>query len=356
MSSRSRRPLSPLPPPRCALARRAQARAWWRLGAAGAALALAACGESPRAADPQTAPSAESAEVSIRFDVSAGKPTSVQVLAFHSTTSAATTSATGASSPTDWRPDVLGVVDPLAATSPEQGCALRDLDLAATTLALRGGSIELRELGGVSVGVAGLPGAETLVRPFPRLFPDVATVVGGVVADSGPQPVAALPEHVTLFTAESELPATELVVPTAPRLVAINGVPVDVVAPPSTTTTTTALAGSATPAAATLRADTQNGLALTLVGGAGGRVEVRPFGATMAVACAIPANAPPEAVVTIPRAFLLPLARAMGTAAGAPFAASLEIARRTHLRQALGGTDTRVSVEVRTAATVELRP
>jgi len=352
MSKSSRSHLSHLAPWRAA-ACPAVSRAWraGKISMVGMALALCACGESPRAVDAQTAPSAESAEVSIRFDVSAGKAASVQVLAFHATTSA---TLPGAAEPADWHPDVLGVVDPLAATAPELGCAVRDIDLAATTFMLRGGSIELRELSGISVGIAGLPGAETLVRPFPRLYPDVATVVGGVVADTGPQPLAALPEHVTLFTAESELPATDLAVPAAPRLVAINGVALE-----QSTAATPAAAGSGGVVAttpATLHADAQNGLALTLVGSAGGRVEVRPFGATMAVACAIPANAPAEAVVTIPRAFLLPLARAMGSTAGAPFAASLEVARRTHAHQPLGGTDTRVSVEVRTATTVELRP
>jgi hypothetical protein len=307
---------------------------WW-LGAA-TALVVAACGDSPRAVDAQAVPTAESAEISIRFDVSGGKPTTVQVLAFHAT---ASTTMPGVSAPIDWHPDVLGIVDPLGATAPEQGCALRDIDLAATTLTLHGGSIELREMGGISVGVAGLPGAETLVRPFPRLFPDVATVVGGVVADTGPQLLSAVPEHITLFTAESELPTADLAVPSAPRLVAVGGVAV-----------------SATDSTTPVHADAQNGLSVTVAGGAGGRLELRPFGATIAVACAIPANAPPEAVVTIPRAFLAPLARAMGGAVGSPFPASLEIARRTHLRQSLGSAETRISVEVRAAATVELRP
>ena len=319
---------------------------------------LTACGESPHVVDAPATPSTRSAEISIRFDVSAGKPTSVQVLAFHAATSA---TLPGASGPIEWRPDVLGIVDPLAATAPEQGCALRDIDLAATTLMLRGGSIELREMTGIGVGVAGLPGAETIVRPFPRLFPDVATVVGGVVADTGPQPLAALPEHVTLFTPESEMAAADLAVPVVPRLVAINGVAVETSPAAVGLPTAAAPSPAGTPAPAVvaltgLHADTQNGLALTLAGGAGGRVEVRPFGATIAVACAIPASAPAEAVVTIPRAFIAPLARAMGGAVGSPFAVSLELARRTYLRQSFGGTDTRVSLEVRTAATVELRP
>jgi hypothetical protein len=294
--------------------------------AAALAAGLSGCGGPPRAIDAQAAPPAESAEVSIRFDTSAGKPPTVEVMAFRAATSTAT--------PGPWQPDVLGIVDPLAAAAPEQGCALRDIDLAATTLMLRGGSIELREMTGIGVGVAGLPGAETVVRAFPRLYPDVASVVGGVVAEAPPQPLATLPEHVTLFTAESELPATDMLVPTPPRLVGLNG--------------------SAPDAGA--RIDAQNGVAITISGGAGGRVELRPYGATIAAACSIPANAGAETVVTIPRSFIAQIARVMGIAPGAPFAASLEVARRHHLLQSLGGVETRVSVEVRSAASVELRP
>src|SRR5450432_773688 len=149
-------------------------------------LALAACGEAPRTIDAPVAPSAQTSEVSIRFDVSAGRPATVQVLAFRATTTANLTGTSVAPAP--WQPDVLGIVDPLAAAAPEQGCALRDIDVAATALMIRGGSIELQELPGIGVGVGGegLAAAETLLRPFPRMYPDVATVVGGVVAETGP--------------------------------------------------------------------------------------------------------------------------------------------------------------------------
>jgi hypothetical protein len=311
-----------------------------RLASGAAALALGGCGEAPRTVDAQVAPSSQSAEVSIRFDVSPGRASTVQVLAFRATTSATAPTA-------DWHPDVLGIVDPLAATAPEQGCALGDIDLATTAVMLRGGSIELQELTGIGVGFGGtdeagkgetLPAAATLLRAFPRLYPDVATVVGGVVSETGAQPVAALPERVTLFTADSELPIANLAVPTAPRLLALNGVGAE----PGTGTAP--------------QIDAREGVAVTISGGAGGRIELRPFGATIAAACAIPATAPPEAVVTIPRAFIAQLARAMGGPSGAPFAASIELAHRTALRPGFVAGGARVSVEVRSAATVELRP
>jgi hypothetical protein len=304
---------------------------------AAALAALAGCGEAPRAVDAQVAPSAQSAEVSIRFDVGAGRPSTVQVLAFRATTTLA-----GAS--VDLRPDVLGIVDPLAAASPEQGCALRDIDVATTALMIRGGSIELQELTGIGVGLGGgdgVPSGETLLRPFPRLYPDVATVVGGIVAETGPHPITTLPDRLTLFTAESELPVASLSVPAAPRMIALNNVAFE-----------TAAAGSGPSSIV----DARDGVAVTVAGGAGGRIEIRPFGGTIAAACAIPASAAAESVVTIPRTFVAQLARAMGGPSGAPFSASIELARRTTLRPSPVAGGARVSVEVRSAATVELRP
>jgi len=305
-------------------------------GVCACGVALASCGEVPRTVDAQAAPSTQSAEVSIRFDVSGGRSPTVQVLAFRATTTA---TLSGGAAAAEWRPDVLGIVDPLAAASPEQGCALRDIDLATTALMIRGGSIELQELTGIGVGLGGegLPAAATLLRPFPRLYPDVATVVGGVVAETGPHALASLPDHVTLFTADSDLPVANLAVPAAPRLIAFNGALIDASAPAP-------------------RLDAQDGLAVTVAGGAGGRIELRPFGATIAAACAIPTNAPAEAVVTIPRAFIAQLARAMGGPSGAPFSASIELAHRASLRPSLSAAGARISVEVRSAATVELRP
>lgn len=303
------------------------------------ALALGACGAPPQAVDAQVAPATESAEIAIRFDVSAGRPKTAQVLAFRATTTVPG-SVLGSSSSPAWHPDVLGIVDPLAAASPEQGCALRDIDLAATTLMLRGGSIELQEMTGIGVGVGGggAPGAETLLRPFPRLYPDVATIVGGVVAEAGPTPLTALPERVTIFTAESELPVTDVAVPSAPRIVGINGGLLDA-------------AGEL----GVFRLDAQDALGVTVAGGAGGRLELRPFGATIAAVCTIPSSAG-EAFVSIPRALVAQMVRATGAPLGAAIPASFEVARRTHIVQGLGATYARVSVEVRSATTVELRP
>ena len=44
--------------------------------------------------------------------------------------------------------EVLGIVDPLAASAPLRDCALRDVDQAAGAMVTRGDAIELEELGG----------------------------------------------------------------------------------------------------------------------------------------------------------------------------------------------------------------
>jgi hypothetical protein len=288
----------------------------------------AGCDGASHPPDAHAPPNVQSAEVFVRFDASpgAGKdaPT-VQVLAFRASVAPGQDLA---------RPDVLGIVDPLAAKSPPQGCATRDVDAATRALGAGGASIELEELTGIGVGLG--DGAAVL-RPFPRLYPDVAAVAGGVVAEAGPQPVASLPDRVRLYTADAELPLAELAVPAAAHIAAVNGsVP--------------------TPA---MRIDSQEPLAITVAGGAGGVVEVRPYGATVAIACAIPPSATPEATVVVPRpllTYLMGASARAGTPGGTGVAASLEVARRSRIVQALGAQATRISVEVRTSTTVELRP
>jgi hypothetical protein len=280
-------------------------------------VAASGCEGESRPPDPTVQVSVPSAELSVRFDVAEGRPPSVSVLGFRA-------SATGT-----YTPDVLGLVDPLWTAAPDQGCALHDVDQAVSTLSARGSSVDLEELSGVGVGVG--PG-EPLVRPFPRLFPDVAGVVGGVVAEAAPQPLAAVPERLNVYGAESELPVAEVSVPSLPRLLAANG---------------------AAPTAG-MRIDTAEGLTLSLGNAAGAIVELRPYGATVAVSCAVAPNASTEALVTIPRALLAHLAHTRGRNRSVPV--SIEVARRARAREPLAGTGARISVEVRSAMAAELRP
>ena len=73
---------------------------------------------------------------------------------------------------------------------PRWGWALRDADEATSALVARGKSIDLEEFSGVGVGLG--PG-EPLMRLDTRVFPDVAGVVGGVVAEAAPQPLDSSP-------------------------------------------------------------------------------------------------------------------------------------------------------------------
>ena len=171
------------------------------------------------------------------------------------------------------------------------------------------------------------------MRPFPRLFPDVAGVVGGVVAEAAPQPLDLLPDRLSIYGADSELPVAELAVPTLPRLLAANG---------------------AAPAGG-MRIDATDGLSLSLGAAAGAIVELRPFGATVAITCTVPTNAT-EAVVTIPARSWPPTARPrrqrrLGRAgldsSGPTF---------SRPRAAGAGGGARLSVEIRSAIATELRP
>src|SRR6185369_537102 len=127
------------------------------------------------------------------------------------------------------------------------------------------------------------------------------------------------------YTADVDLPIAELAVPAAPRIIAIDG---------------------AAPVPS-LRVDAREALVVAVSGGGGGLVELRPFGATVAAACAVPNVAMPEVLVVIPRPLVARvLAASNRSCPGCSVAASVEVARRSRLRQ-LGAPSTRVSVEVR---------
>ena len=281
------------------------------------------CDGGGRMPDAQTQPAAYSAELSVRFEVTPDRPAIVSVLGFRAAAAGPET-------------DVLGLVDPLAAAAPDQGCVLRDGDLANRALVLRGSSVDLEELGGVGVGLGAAGAPLTVIRTFPRVYPDVAGVVGGVVGEAAPQPIAGLPEHVSLFSADSEIAIAEVAVPALPKLLAVNG---------------------SAPAAG-LRVDTSGGLTLSLGAAGGSIVELRPFGATVVVSCAVPTNASTEALVTVPRTLLahLRVRDANGAIGNANIPVSVELARRVRAREPLVTSGARVSVEVRSTLAVELRP
>jgi len=312
--------------------------------AALAVLAVAvACEGEQRARDASAPPSLQTSEISVRFDVAPQKAPMMSVLAFHATVSGVV------------QRDVLGIVDPLAAAAPERDCELRDLDLSASALVAQGGSIELQELGGVGLALGSsspatvTPGAAsaagtptlgalatgTIIRPFPRLFPDVATVVGGVVAEAGPMPLGELPDHIGLLTPASELPVEQLAVPAAPRITSVNGAPL--------------IAGA--------KVDGRDGLTIGVSGDPGTIVELRPFGATVAISCAVPQGTAGESTLIVPRALVARLSGAAspaGTVTALP--ASLDALSRTRVRTAPFAVASHLSIEVRASTAVELGP
>ena len=103
-----------------------------------------------------------------------------------------------------------------------------------------------------------------------------------------------------------------------------------------------------------MRIDVAEGLTLSLANAAGALVELRPFGATVAVICAVPANAGPRRRSASRARCWLTCPAPTGVRRGVPV--SIEVARRVRAREPLTANGARVSVEVRSAIAAELRP
>jgi hypothetical protein len=219
--------------------------------------------------------------------------------------------------------DVLGVVDPLVAAPPESVCELRDVAAAARAVKARGGIVELEELGPLSLELGvNVP----LVNLAPRVYPDYAGVVAGAVSEVGPIDVAGLPEAIAVIArdARGENHRVLRSLPEAPGLLDANG--------------------NTLPA----RLSWQGGdLVLGVTGPARTFVELRPFGATLALACPVG----PQGRVVVPAEMF---ARLSQVAAQVPI--SFDAVWREARLTDLGGRHTRFSLEVRSSTVVELRP
>jgi hypothetical protein len=154
-------------------------------------------------------------------------------------------------------------------------------------------------------------------------------------------PLVNLPERVGLLTAASELPLEELGVPAAPRIASVNGAPLT--------------AGA--------KLDARDGLTILVLGGSGTVVELRPFGATVAIACAVPETTVGESTIVVPRPLVARLSGGAGTppgavgiAVGPVIPASLDVLSRAHVRVTPFAMSSRLSIEVRAATAVEIRP
>ncbi len=317
--------------------------------ALGLLLGAAACDGAAPAVDASAPPSARTSAVSLRIDVPAGKPASLTVLAFRAAFSGVASS------------DVLGLVDPLAAAAPARDCQVSDVGQSATALVARGDAIELEELAGVGITF----GDDDEIRPSPRLYPDLAATIGGVVGEAGPLRLAVVPEQVrvsngaTSIAADGALDAATVGVPTTGWVRLVNGVVphdgsvvgismdlnVSLTTGVATGVGVGSTAGTRTRAMTSIDAETS--------------IELRPFGATVALTCLVPTNATSnpagnQIAFMIPRQALGALVAMSGATPGAPVAAALDLVRRSNQRLPLSAT--RVTVEVRTSTFVELRP
>jgi hypothetical protein len=331
--------------------------------AVGSAVAFGACDGSAPVLDASAPVASRAAQIALRIDVQQTAPASLSGLAYRAAYSGIS------------QREVLGLVDPMAgggaaglgdsaaaagtgaraaaAVEAAHGCIIRDLDRASTDLASHGDSIELEELKGIAV--SGLDAARPeLLRLSPRLFPDIAASIGGVVSEGGPVGLSELPAGIRVTEAASAtagVSEAEVALPTPAWTRLVNGAP----------------------SAAGLSVSTADDLALGLsVAGAGNTtVELRPLGATVALTCAVPSAAPTaegagatapaaagssagETAFVVSRQLLLRLVAAAGGAPGAPIAAALDVVRRSEL--ALAPSNTGVSIEIRTSTLVELRP
>ncbi|MEP6653167.1 MAG: hypothetical protein ABJA82_07395 [Myxococcales bacterium] len=301
------------------------------LALAVSALVAAACDGAVPSVDasmPVSAHSAQTSAVSLRIDVVAGQPASLSVLAFRAAFSGV---APG---------DVLGMVDPLAADAPHRDCQLRDVDLAAAALVARGDAIELEELSGIGISVAPDGASTAEIRPSPRLYPDLAATIGGVVGEAGPLRLPALPAEIRVRGG--------MTTPVSPDQVATAADAATVGVP--ATGWVRLLNGAVPRDGILIPAGSDLNLNLTPPDTTDTSVELRPFGGTVALSCAVTA----ANSFTIPRQALNALIVASGGAPGASVAAALDLVRRSG--KTLPLSSTRVSLEVRTSTFVELRP
>jgi len=276
-----------------------------------------ACESGSHGKDASPASSQRLAQVSVRLDLPSGGAPSVSVLAFRAEAIDMSTS------------DVLGAVDPLVSPAPESACELRDVAGTARMVRAQGGTLNLQELGGVALQVAqGEQGdkAESL-RPAPRVYPPLADVVSGVIAEGGPLDLGQIPEALTLVvpTRGDEHATLKLTLPSAPSVSDSSQSPLD--------------------ARATM--SMKGDLVLRVSGPPRTFLEIRPFGAPAAIACAVSTGG----WVVVPHDLL---AKLVASAGRAPVSFEA-VWRESRLVQA-GSETTRVSFEARSSAVLELRP
>jgi hypothetical protein len=264
----------------------------------GGALAVAACDSTPRGRD-AAAPGQKTAEVAVRFELVGDAPPSASMLAYRAQASGIGTD------------DVLNIVDPLTAPAPEGTCAFRDVAGSARALGALGGRVDLEALPGWHLELGANRGS---LAPTPRVYPDVAAVVGGVVAEAGPISLenaeGFLDADATMALVDSVGNQVSFTAPARPQLVGPEG--------------------GYLPASSILPAT--GDLVFGLQGTQTTFLELRPYGATWALSCPVVLSEGGRGRVIV----------------RAPEVASHPTT--------LGSTTVRLTVEVRSSSVVELRP
>jgi hypothetical protein len=269
------------------------------------------CESANHGKDASPAASQRLSQISVRLDISNGAASSMSALAFRA--EAVDVSLA----------DVLGAVDPLVAPAPESGCELRDVAGTARMIRAQGGLINLEELGGVSLQT---DDGDDPLEPAPRVYPPLADVVSGVIAEAGPKDLSKVPESVRLSVpTQNGNVALKLSLPQPLAVADAADKPLD----------------GKTPLA--IKGD----LVLHVAGPARTSLEVRPFGAPSAIACAVSSGG----WVVVPYDLLVKLVASAGRA---PVA--VEAVWRENRLVSTANEAVRVSFEARSSTVLELRP
>jgi hypothetical protein len=269
------------------------------------------CDSGSHAKDASAVTSQRLSQVSVRLDLPTDGAPSVSVLAFRA--EAIDMAAA----------DVLGAVDPLVAPSPEASCELRDVAGTARMVRTQGGTLNLEELGGVALLVE----ADQSLRPAPRVYPPLADVVSGVIAEAGPLDLNRVPQTLTL-TVPGKTGGHATLNLTLPRAPSVSD-------------------SAESPLSARTPVEVKGDLVLRVSGPPKTFLEIRPFGAPSALACAVSSGG----WVVVPHDLL---ARLLANAGPVPV--SFEAVWRENRLAQVGGETTRVSFEARSSAVLELRP
>jgi hypothetical protein len=266
---------------------------------------LVGCDVAPQAKDASPASRTQLAQVQIRLEHPVTGSPSISMLAFR----AQATELSAA--------NVLPAVDPLAAQAPTSGCELREVAASARNVRAQGGTVNLQELADIDLEIA----PSNILIPSPRVYPPLADAVAGVIAEAGPTDLKILPESLLLrLGGESRVKLTP---PQPPILLDRHLQPISG------------------------RISIAEDLVLHLSGPSRAFLEIRPFGAPMAIAC-MPTS---SGWIVVPHDLL---ERLIAGSAGAPI--SFEAIWRERQIFNVSGESLRVSFETRSQVVLELAP